>query len=398
MMEHYDCIVVGSGVCGATAAALVAGAGHKTLLLDSRFPQPKAPDESLLPAAHGTLERLGLLDSLRRQGFPRNTGLALFDHRGERLESLPFASAERAESPTGWHLSTGSLVRLLQEAAGNRGVEHVSGAQFVDAVGQGAGRTLVRCLPAVGRLRTVSCRVLLETEEQPSPAANFPAHRFTLASPLPARWAVWGNYRQAQQSRTGEGQPRLVVQTRPRTAWFWFAPLGNDLTSVGVVGLGNSPIGEKTSVADVFEEQLVQCPYIAERLIQAQLVGSLRSNSQLAAQVSPLFSFGLQGALLAAERRADAAMSVLAGNSPTAAILGDCLALGEQEATRAPRFVAAFMRPDFCLARFLRETPQHQSALASLLAGSLGDESLEPLLTDLAAIPSATIARAAQLS
>lgn len=406
MMEHYDCLVVGSGACGATTAALVAQAGYQTLLLDSRFSRPVVPGESLLPAAHKLLDRLGLLDSLRQKGVPRHSGCAVLDHRGERLADLPFTSSalpselpesSERDSPLGWHLDGNLFARMLRERAVGRGAEYAAGWQFVDAVAQSAERTLVRCLPTVGSLQSVTCRVLLETEVPP-PAASFPTRRFSLASASPARWAVWGTYRHAQHPQANAGLPRIVVPTRQRGAWFWFSPLGNDTTSVGVIGLGNSPLGEKSSAADVFEEQLVQCPCIAERLIYAQLVGPLRSHSQLAAEVSPLFSLGLQSQLVQAERLADFAIRALASKASASTLHANCAGSGEPEASRARRFDAAFARPDFCLARFLREQPQHRAALLQLLAGHLKDESLEPLLTALAAAPSATLARAAQLS
>ena len=69
--DSYDVIVVGGGPAGATTGALVAEYGHKTLVLDrAEFPRHHV-GESLIPETYWSLERLGLVEKLKKSAFPK---------------------------------------------------------------------------------------------------------------------------------------------------------------------------------------------------------------------------------------------------------------------------------------------------------------------------------------
>ena len=70
--------MVGGGPAGSTAAALIAAAGRKVLLLDrEKFPRFRV-GESLMPATYWTLERLGVLDKMKCSHFPQKTQRPVF--------------------------------------------------------------------------------------------------------------------------------------------------------------------------------------------------------------------------------------------------------------------------------------------------------------------------------
>ena len=70
-----DVAVAGAGPAGAAAAAVCAQGGLEVLLLDrERFPRERV-GETLHPGVEGPLRRLGVLERVRRAGFPRHDGV-----------------------------------------------------------------------------------------------------------------------------------------------------------------------------------------------------------------------------------------------------------------------------------------------------------------------------------
>jgi geranylgeranyl reductase family protein len=63
----WDAVIVGAGPAGATAAIQLGRCGHRVLLLDrDRFPRDKVCGDALIPDAWRCLERLDLLENVRR--------------------------------------------------------------------------------------------------------------------------------------------------------------------------------------------------------------------------------------------------------------------------------------------------------------------------------------------
>ena len=71
-VERRDVVVIGGGPAGSTVATLVAREGHDVLLLDREsFPRFRI-GESLMPATYWSLERLGLLESMKNSLLSRS--------------------------------------------------------------------------------------------------------------------------------------------------------------------------------------------------------------------------------------------------------------------------------------------------------------------------------------
>src|SRR5688500_13904468 len=95
MTFHYDCIVLGGGPAGSTVAVLAAAGGCRTLLLErDQTPRPHA-GESVLPEAAGTLRRLGLLERIDAERFPRKASVQFVDSSGRAAPPFCFRDEER---------------------------------------------------------------------------------------------------------------------------------------------------------------------------------------------------------------------------------------------------------------------------------------------------------------
>ena len=69
--DSFDAIVIGAGPAGASAASILAENGRKVLILErEKFPRYHI-GESLIPFTYHPLERLGMIDQLKKSAFTK---------------------------------------------------------------------------------------------------------------------------------------------------------------------------------------------------------------------------------------------------------------------------------------------------------------------------------------
>jgi flavin-dependent dehydrogenase len=86
--RQYDAVVVGGGPAGSTAATILAQKGRRVVLLEKeKFPRYHI-GESLLPFGFFTLERLGVLDKIKKSHFVKKYSVQFITPDGR--SSVPF--------------------------------------------------------------------------------------------------------------------------------------------------------------------------------------------------------------------------------------------------------------------------------------------------------------------
>jgi flavin-dependent dehydrogenase len=225
----YDCIVIGGGAAACTAATLVAAAGFRTLLLGCGPSSGALAGEPAAPEAAATLRRLG-----------------------------PSASAA---------IPAGGLGHWLSQNAAAHGVElrptSLACEVLIDRPpGASPAAVGVRLSSSVAAPEDLAARVIVDARLTPAaaePQSNAPV----------GHAALWAHYRGAQRG-PGGGEGTAIVVPTCRQSWFWFAPLADGVTSVGVVFPAERLAG-RDSPECVLEEELCDCPAVLERLIDAEL-------------------------------------------------------------------------------------------------------------------------------
>jgi menaquinone-9 beta-reductase len=123
-MTAWDIAVIGAGVAGSTAAALLAQRGLGIILIEKgAYPRQKVCGEFLSPEGAGVLRRLGVWPLIEAHHPPRIDGFTLSAGRRETRHKLP---------APGWGVSRGVLDHVLWEHAKRSGVmtqEHCTVAQ-----------------------------------------------------------------------------------------------------------------------------------------------------------------------------------------------------------------------------------------------------------------------------
>jgi flavin-dependent dehydrogenase len=202
--------------------------------------------------------------------------------------------------------------------------------------------------------------------------------------------AIYAYFKNAKRDPGRNAGATLVIHTPDRNGWFWFIPLPDEITSIGVVappsylctGRGDNPLA-------TLEEEIAGTPAIAGRLASAERVSGAYVTSdftyrskQMAGDgwvmvgdafcfLDPIYSSGVMLALKSGEWAADAIHDALEAGDYSAARLGRQAPLFVHGVQMIRQLVYAFYDRRFSFAAFLRAHPQYHDHLVRILIGDV---------------------------
>lgn len=337
MLRSYDCIVLGGGPAGSTVAALVAKAGCRTLLVECKMIPRSGLGESLMPETYWTLERLGVLEQMKASNFPKKYSVQFIGPDGRESPAFYFFESDPRECSQTWQVVRAQFDQMLWNSAARAGAtcrDRVAAIRLLSDSGRAVGvqlKTQASC-------EELRARVVVDATQRHADLA-----RSVASCPFDAsqhKAAIWGYYENARRSGGLDEGATLVLQTSDRRAWFWFIPLANNTVSVGVIGDHDYLVSSRGPAAGVFEEELVKCPAVLQRLVEARLISELRVAEDFShscrrvagdgwvlvgdafSPLDPVFSSGVLLALKSGELAADAIVEGLHSGDTSAAQLG----------------------------------------------------------------------------
>lgn len=406
MRDAYDCVVVGAGPAGCTAATLVAMAGYRTLLVEREKLPRFHVGESLMPETYWQLERLGVLERMRNSSFVKKVSVQFVSHTGRESQPFVFPDHDPRDCSRTWQVERAEFDKLLYDNAALKGADCYDETRALEVLFDGERATGVR-LERPGRPPLdVQARVVVDATGQQAMLAN--RLQLKVDDPYLRKAAIWGYYRGARREPGENGGATIILHTDEKRSWFWFIPLANDVTSIGVVGDSSYLLKGRGKPATVFEDELVKCPALVQRLLQAQLISDFRVLREYSYRttrqtgdgwvlvgdalgfVDPIYSSGVFLALRSGEMAADAIVEGFQTGDLSAAGLGRWTAEFQRGVQWIRKLIDAFYTNPFSFGDFMRRHPEHQGNLVDLLVGRVFQpnagrlfEDLDPLLARL---------------
>lgn len=411
MNSFYDCIVIGGGPAGCTAAALVAQAGFSTLLVEREKLPREHVGESLMPESYWVFEKLGVLDQLRESRFSKKVGVQFVNNTGKESQPFFFRTHDDRECAETWHVERAAFDKMLFENARAKGADCHDETRVQEVFFDGDRATGVRLGAAsqeTGRQtesptkvssRTINSRVIIDATGQQSLLAN----RLALKeiNPKLKKAAIWRHYRGGDRDESGGGVKTIILHTSDQQAWFWYIPQSNDIISVGVVGDNDYLLKGRGSAAKVMEEELEKCEGVKSRLAGAEPLDDLAVAKEFSYTtrepagdgwvlagdawgfIDPVYSSGVYFALKSAEMASECVIEALKHDDPSAKRLGRW----SEEFTAGTKWVRklvhAFYSGEFRVGKFAMEYPHHMPALTDLLIGRMFSPDVPALFADL---------------
>ncbi|MEM9553106.1 MAG: tryptophan 7-halogenase [Acidobacteriota bacterium] len=407
LRDSYDVVVLGAGPAGATAATLIADAGHSVALLErDTFPRFKI-GESLIPATRGVLERLGVVDQLQESHFPKKYSVQFFSGSGNSSAPFYFSETEDESQSQTWQVLRSEFDQLLFDNAQRHSVDAVQGVQVREVEFEGDRATGVRVQTDDGE-SFVRSRVVVDATGQRALLARQLGLRQT--DPHLRQAAIFTHFRGGHRDEGIDEGATLILQTESRQSWFWSIPLPDDRVSIGVVGpvdtliQGRTIDGRRATPQEIFDHELARCPGLAPRLEGAEQVREIQVLNEFSYStrraagdgwvlagdafgfLDPMYSTGVLLALRSAEMAADAVIDGLAEDDVSAERLGSFAPRVHSGMSAFRKLVLAFYHPDFSFGRFLRKHPDHRRDIVRILVGDVFDRDFSALSRDLLAM------------
>jgi flavin-dependent dehydrogenase len=292
---------------------------------------------------------------------------------------------------------------LLFDNAATKGADCRDSMRVLELLLDGQRARGARLQGADGEAVDVEAKVVVDATGQQSLVAN--ALGLKRVDPALKKAAIWTYFNGAEREPGKHGGATIILHTQSKEAWFWYIPLADDVTSVGVVGDNDFLLKRGQSPEEVFAAELANCPAIQRRLAVAEQVDkhhvakefSYRTE-QAAGEgwvlvgdawgfIDPIYSSGVYFAMKSGELAADAIVEGLAAGDTSAAMLGRWTSEFASGTRWVRRLVDAYYTNEFSFGHFMKQNPGQVGALTDLLIGrifhsSAGDifQAMDPML------------------
>lgn len=387
----YDVIIIGAGPAGSTVSALLAEKGHRVLVLErEKFPRYHI-GESLLPFTYQPLQRLGLIDRMKKSAFVKKYSVQFVSPSGRA--SLPFYFFNRYDRNSvaqTWQVLRSEFDQMLMENSRAKGAQIVEETTVKELIWDN-GRVLGVSAQTKG-LPSVEYRAPLTLDCTGKEAFTAVRNNWRIKDPYLNKIAVWTYYEGAKRDE-GIDEGATTVAYVPDKGWFWYIPQHNKMVSVGVVAEGKylTRDGVKSPEA-IFKREIEQNKWIKDHLAMGQSTGQYYLISEYShhskhcateglllvgdafAFLDPVFSSGVMLALKSGVLAADAVHRAIVNRDFSPEQFSEYAAFLRQGVENMRKLVYAFYDPKFSFKKVIEKYPDAAGEITDCLSGDVNKD------------------------
>jgi flavin-dependent dehydrogenase len=399
---------MGGGPAGSSVASILAREGRKVVLFEKeQFPRHHI-GESLMTETFWTFQRMGFLEKLKQGPFVHKYSVQFANPQGKESRPFYFFEANHHESAVTWQVTRAVFDQMLIEHAAEQGATVYQKTQVKQVLFEGDRAVGVEALMADGSLQRFSAKVVIDATGQTALLSN--KFRWRMRDPKLKKAVLFSYFKGAHREPDLNGGATLVLRTQlGSNGWFWYIPLENDITSVGVVADPEYLVkGRGQDLAKIFHEEIEKCEPCRRRVEGAEIVDKIYSildysyrSKQNAGDgfiligdaygfLDPIYSSGVLLALKMAELAADAIHDAFKHGDFSGERLGQFQSKLDEGIESMRKLVYAFYNEGFSFSQFLRKYPEQRVHVINLLIGDVFREGVNEVygpMSEFAEIP-----------
>jgi geranylgeranyl reductase family protein len=406
--NNYDVIVMGGGPAGSTVASILAREGRKVVLFEKeQFPRHHI-GESLMTDTYWTFQRMGFLEKLKQSEFVVKYSVQFANSLGRESRPFYFFEANHHESAVTWQVTRAVFDQMLIEHAQEQGATVYQKTPVKRVLFDGTQACGVEAQMQDGSVQQFNAQVVVDATGQSAMLSN--KFQWRVRDPKLRKAVLYSYFKGALREPDLNGGATLVLRTQPGSGgWFWYIPLENDITSVGIVADPDYLVKDRgKDLAKIFHEEVEKCESCRRRVAGSERVDKIYSildysyrSKQCAGDgfiligdaygfLDPIYSSGVLLALKMAELAADAIHDAFNNNDFSGARLGQFQSKLDNGIESMRKLVHAFYSDGFSFAKFLQKYPEHRVNIINLLIGDVFREGVDAVygpMSEFAEIP-----------
>lgn len=406
--NNFDVIVVGGGPAGSTCASILAREGCKVILFEKEeFPRHHI-GESLMTDTYWTFQRMGFLEKLKSSAFTQKYSVQFANVAGKESHPFYFFEAVHNESAVTWQVTRAVFDKMLIEHAAEQGAVVHQGVAVKQVLFAGDRAAGVEVKMRDGLRQTCYAKVIVDATGQSAMLSN--KFRWRVRDPKLKKAVLYSYFKGAHREKDLNGGATLVLRTpKGSGGWFWYIPLEDDITSVGIVANPDYLLkGRGQDLAKIFDEEVQKTEACRRRVAEGKRVDKIYSILDYSYRskknagngfiiigdaygfLDPIYSSGVLLALKMAELAADAIHDAFRHDDFSAERLGQFQEKLDRGIESMRKLVYAFYNDGFSFAQFLRKYPEHRVSIINLLIGDVFKDGVDEVygpMSDFAEIP-----------
>ena len=404
----FDVIVMGGGPAGSSAASMLAREGRSVVLFEKEvFPRHHI-GESLMTDTYWTFKRMGFLEKLKESPFTRKYSVQFANQAGRESRPFYFFEANHHESAVTWQVTRSVFDKMLIDHAAEQGAQIYQGVLVKQVLFENDQATGVEVQMTDGQTKQFTAKVIVDATGQSAILSN--RFRWRVRDQKLKKAVLYSYFKDAHREPDLNGGATLVLRTGAGSnGWFWYIPLENNITSVGIVADPDYLVKDRgQDLAKIFHEEIEKCQSCRRRVVNAERVDKIYSlidysyrSRQVAGDgfiligdaygfLDPIYSSGVLLALKMAELATDAIHDAFSANDFSAARLGQFQTKLDTGIESMRKLVHAFYSDGFSFSQFLQKYPDQRVNIINLLIGDVFKEGVDNIyspMSDFAVIP-----------